>query len=163
MGSVAIFSSKKPEIGRVIPDASLTENHSVEVDVSAEPIEDGSTATDHIQVQQRQLTLTVGVTTHTDTLIPNISSVRHITLYRDLQQMAKTGEIFTAVTSLERYSNCVLTLVGTQRSAENTNALEIVCAIIQLETSIVDDIANLSALALDAALPQESLGSQGVL
>lgn len=161
--AVTLFSNKKPKFAEVIPDASIREEHGIENDISENPIEDGASVVDHIQLQPRQVTMEVGVSTHTDTSIPSFSTIRHIEIYRRLQQKAKTAEVYTLVTSVERYSNMVFRSVRIARTAENTNALVILCVVRQLETSLVDDAANLAALAADAALGEESLGSQGTL
>lgn len=161
--AVALFSNKKPAFAEVIVDASIREEHAIVNDITENPIEDGASVTDHIETQPRVITMEVGVSTHTDTSLPSFSTIRHIEIYRRLQQKAKSKEVFTLVTSVERYSNVVFQSVRISRTIETTNALVILCVLRQIETSLVDDAANLAALAADAALGEESLGSQGTV
>lgn len=159
--ALAIFSRNKPMIGTVVLDASITEEHAIDVDTTENPIEDGATVTDHAIVDPRELTMEVIVSAHPDQLIPTFSAVRHIQEYRKLQRIAKSRDVIDVVTTLERYRSMLIVHVGTPRTVENTNALRITCKLRQIEIARVDAAANLADLAVDGALGEEDLASQG--
>lgn len=160
--ALAIFSRNKPKIGTLVLDASIAEEHAIDVSITDNPIEDGGTVTDHALVEPRVLTMEVMVTAHPDQLIPTLSAVRHIQEYRKLQRIAKSRDVITVVTSLERYRNMLIERVSTPRTVENTNALRITVQLRQIEIARVDAAENLGDVAADLALGGESLASQGL-
>jgi hypothetical protein len=63
---IALFTKQKPQIGTLILDASIREDHSLETEITDNPIEDGSVVTDHVLVLPRRVSLEVVATSNPD-------------------------------------------------------------------------------------------------
>lgn len=160
--AIALFTNKKPRIGPVRLDASITEEHKVLYQVTREPLESGTTYTDSILELPIPLEIVGAITLHTDSLIPTLSNTRHVQGWKALVELSKTRLPFTIVTSLARYRNMVIEELSTTRSKRNTNVVIIRCMARQLQLALVDDVANLADAAADIAAPAAELGDQGL-
>lgn len=97
--ALAIFTKTKPAIGTLIADASVREEHSVENEITEEPIEDGTTVNDHILTLPRRITLEIAVTaTPDDATIAAISTTIAATILGTLSNVSAVpqGGSFTA-------------------------------------------------------------------
>lgn len=160
--AIALFANKKPWIGPVRLDASITEEHKLLFQVSREPIESGLVYTDQILELPVPLEIVGAITLNTDSLVPTLSNTRHVQGWRSLIELARTRIPFLIVTSLARYSNMVVEELSTTRSKQNTNVVIVRCLARQLQLSLVDDVANLADAATDIAASAAQLGDQGL-
>ena len=160
--AISIFANKKPFIGPVRLDASITEEHEINFRVSREPIETGLSYTDHVLELPRPLEIVGAITLNTDSLIPTLSNTRHVQGWRALLELARTRFPFLVITSLARYPNMVVENLATTRSKRNTNVIIVRAQLTQIQLALVDDVANIADPAVDIAASPDQLGDQGL-
>lgn len=151
-------------------DASLREDHTIENTITDNPIETGGIVTDHVQTQPRVFPLEVVQSLTPDSLLGLASGAfagvppsltRHIDTWNRLKTAAELRLPFTVITSLEIFTNVVIERLSTVRTADTTNALIFSMVLRTIEIAIVDEAANIAAPAVDSALGEQDLGTQG--
>jgi len=148
-----IFGEKvRAKIGVVQLDASISENHEDEADITNHPIEDGGEITDHI----RKLPITFSLNGRvTNTPLVYLASQfakspvttdnvkaddRVAAAYDKLQEIQKTGELVTVVTSLRTYESMAIKNISVVRNAETGNVLD--CTLVMQEVLIVKTLVT---------------------
>lgn len=159
--ALSLFQDKKPRLGPVRLDASISEEHAIKFRISREPVENQTSYTDHILELPRPLEIVGVITANPDQLIPTFSNTRHIQGWKRLLELAQLRAPFTVVTSLARYRNMVVVSLETSRSRANTNAIIVRASLEQLQLGLVDEVANLADAAQDIATPPDAIGDQG--
>lgn len=135
-----VFKTTKASIGSLELDASVTETHSAEVDVTDHPIESGANISDHVRPKVETLTIEGLVTNSplpvkSDPLVSytygsqTVSSrsrffeTRAGQAYADLRAMKDAGQLLTIVTALRSYENMVIQTLNVPRDATSGQAL----------------------------------------
>lgn len=164
-----LFIDKKPRIwpgglGVAAPppiefDAAVRDEHGVVLSWTGSPIENGLFTTDHGIVQPGRVAMDVVVTTHTDTLIPNVQATRHIRLYQKLEALAERREPFDLVTSVRIYTGLVFDRVRLPRTRANTNIYVISCEMHKVEIATVDAAEVMAEAAQEIALGAQDAGA----
>ncbi len=157
---VQLFSSRRPQIGPLVFDASIAEQHAFDVDYTDSPIEDGGRVADHAVIVPRTLALTVIAAPAPDSFLPPVSFTRPQRLWQTLCQLAALPELVDVVTTLEIYPRMAIVRVGTLRNAENTNAMEFDVVLRRIEFARVDAATQVAREAQDLALAEQDLGAQ---
>jgi len=142
-------------------DTSLSEQHSVSVRWTQEPIEDGTTITDNRIVEQRRLPIQVVVSSAE---LGGVLRSRHVEAWARLVKLtlADPPVLFTVTTSLETLEDVVLESASATRTAATGNALIADLVLVQLQFSRTDVAQNLADAAVDLGLGEVDLGSQGL-
>ena len=173
-----LFSDKRPGLtsttGLEIKfDASMSEQHMVDTEWASRPIESGARLTDHRIKVQRQLQLTVLVSSASVSglspfqpiadLIEPVAA-RHVTVWNRIVSLvhADTPFLWEVVTQLETLELCVIKSASAPRTAADGNTITATLTILQLEFADVDEVTNLADAAQDLALAEVDLGSQGL-
>jgi hypothetical protein len=132
---------KKPEIKKTIlngftVDATVTEDHNYESEVTSYPIEKGADITDHVRARPVTVSMECIVT---DTPIGIMRDIRSGTtlpsddILKKLLQMRDAREPITIETSLRKYENMVLQSFSIPRSNTVGDALRFNASFIQIE------------------------------
>lgn len=157
---VAIFQKFLPLIGPFELDATILEEHSIEFEISSNPLEDQTMFQDAIIEKPRVLTLVGAISRHPATIIPNVNPIRHKLAWQQFITLAKSKIPFTVVTSLAVYPNMAVRKMTLPRSREGTNVSVITFELQQVFTSVADAAANAVPPAVDIASGTENLGDQ---
>lgn len=108
-----IFQTQRSRIGSLELDATLSENHQTDNDVTEHPVESGGNIADHVRPKSDVLTLTGFVS---DTPVGRPSDVadpdRSASAYEALLKMRSAGQVFTVVTARRVYENMVVKTLG---------------------------------------------------
>lgn len=139
MGLVSIlFGEAEGKIGEVVCDALLSEEHHLEAKASDHPIEDGTSISDHIQVQPTNISLE-GIITSTPLnyiLFPLPIKTERERMDRAIEQLES---IFAArqpiaiATTLKSYSNMVLESLSIKRDGRSQKDLRFSCKAKQIK------------------------------
>jgi hypothetical protein len=132
-----IFGQDESNIGGIAVDASVTESHSSPCEITENPVEDGSTISDHAQIKPKELTID-GVITDTPLYFPIIQNImgivnkvqelfgkdsRSIDAYNKFISLQNTREPFTVITGLRKYDNMMLENFTVDRTAKSGGAI----------------------------------------
>lgn len=104
------------QLGSVVLDASIREQHGMRVDVTSNPVERGSPISDHRRLQPRSLTVE-GVITNAPSGGQEIDPGRAAAAYEALKDLARSSELVTVITNLETYENMTLTDLAVPKDA----------------------------------------------
>ena len=123
------------QIGEVSVDASISESHSIEGEITSHPVESGSDITDHYRVNPREISLEAVVTsTPIATGYPAqtaINSVKSIiakddpvmNAWQEVERYFEKRIIITINTSLKKYKNMILTSFNVTRNSAKGQSL----------------------------------------
>jgi hypothetical protein len=123
-----IYGTKnKLKIATIDVDVCISESHETQCDITENPVEIGSTITDHVQVKPATLTIEGLVS---DTPINYLTGVRNIfsdTLskktYEELVAIQKARQPISVITGLKQYANMILKTLSVPRNADTGKAL----------------------------------------
>jgi hypothetical protein len=145
-------------VAGVTIDATISEEHSSEADVTEHPVEQGSAITDHIRAKPRRLTLN-GVISDTPLTALNFdpgTTDRPVQAWQELKRIQEQAELVDVVTSLESYYNMALESLSCTRDAQKGQALHFTAS---LREVIKADAQTVAAPTSPAAKPK-ALGKQ---
>jgi hypothetical protein len=139
-----LFRATPAQIGSLVLDASVTENHQAEVEVTEHPVEAGANIADHTRAKPETLTIEGIVSntplnrTQTRRLVESMgvviesSSVEDSVFgqpghaeaaYATLRGLKDAGQLLTVVTGLRVYEDMVMTSLVIPRDARTGEAL----------------------------------------
>lgn len=160
--AVSIIHSPTPATIDVLElDASVSEEHGFEADVTEHPVEKGANITDHVRQKPRTVRIT-GIVSNTP--LPSFTAPlanlgagdRAVAAWQNLQEIHLSGKLVTVVTSLEEYADMALVSVSVPRDAQRGNVLEFTAVLRQVTT-----VESESVSAPDAPRPRrKSKGKQ---
>ncbi len=133
MNDVSIISRS---VGTLVFDATFEEGHSSEMEVTENPIDNGSSITDHTFMRQARVRITAGVS---NTPLRPVSSdfgsgpQRTINAHKALLELQSSGEPFVVVTGLKTYHTMVCTSVNVIQDKDTSNALFFVAELRAIE------------------------------
>ncbi|MDR1599457.1 MAG: hypothetical protein LBS11_06270 [Oscillospiraceae bacterium] len=107
-----------PTLGRLLFDAVLKVDHSMNVTVTQHPAQYGAAVADNAFLEPEQPSIDIGmsdVMTSLDT-IAGASANRSVTAYEALRGIAQRREFITLVTRLRTYQNLLITSIPTGSS-----------------------------------------------
>jgi hypothetical protein len=160
MGSVTelIFGGKtRAQVGVVQFDASVSEVHTDEVEITDHPVEDGSDISDHIRKLPITLEMNGVVTNNPLVFLASIRAKSPVTTdtsntndrvgaaYAKLREMQESGELLDVVTSLRDYSNMAIKSLSVTRDASTGNILD--------SSLTLREITIARALTVDVPIP----------
>lgn len=113
-------------MGGLTFDAVFEEDHTLELEVTDNPVEVGVSITDHAFMKPYKLRLTAGVTN--TPLTPKddgfgTGDQRTREAFKKLEALMRTREPFDVQTGLRLYKNMICLSVNTSQAAESANAL----------------------------------------
>ena len=101
MAITGIFTSKRPNLGGYVFDATLEESDELQTDVTQFPIENGSIGNDHAVTRNQRFTMRVGVSDNQ---------------FRSLAAEASTGNVFENLQGLGLPDGVLSSLIGSAAS-----------------------------------------------
>ena len=146
-------------------DASISETHSDELEVSDHPVEEGSDITDHVRLLPNMFEMT-GIVTNTPlvylasltakspiqgSLLP--ASNRVDEAYAFLRQLQIDGVLCDVATSLRDYSDMVIVSLVVRREVSTGQALDV--------TIGFREVRKAKALSIDLPIPQKVENKKG--
>ena len=114
-------------IGGLEFDATFLETHTVEMEVTENPVEVGSLVSDHAFMKPLVLSITAGVSA---VLLPSgnpsfgSGSDRPVTAYQALTDLQATREPFDVETGLVSYENMVITRIVNSQDKDSSGVLQ---------------------------------------
>lgn len=126
-------------IGGVVLDATLSEDHEYNSRVTNYPVEDGRIISDHIINEPETVQITGIVTDSPLTILSSFN--RSIDAFNRLVQIHKNRERITVVTGIKVYTNMVMTVLQVPRNVQTGQSLTFV---IELQKIYLDSSIRLS-------------------
>lgn len=162
---IQMFNFARPQVGPIVFDGTLQEDHGIEIDVTEEPVEEGGLVADHRIVRPRALKLVGVLLAFPDSILPPFSFSRHVTLWKRLVQLATLGDLHDVITTLEIHTAMTITYVRTVKGdgGRNANGLDVEVGLRKFEFARIDVAQQIADAAQDLALGQAELGAQGTL
>jgi hypothetical protein len=166
----AIFAAprSKTSIGILVFDGVTSDEHSLTITTTDQPIATGARVTDHAIVDPRVLKMTVVATRARGSAIPtdpltDFNPVRHQQLYQQLLELARTRQLLRIVTSVDSYNSMLIVGVSLPRSSKaDTDRLRITIMAKEIQTTEVEPVANVADAIADLAGPGDDLGAAGL-
>ena len=166
-GIAQLLQQRRPWIGPLEFDCSVTEDHAAELALTDNPIEAlpgfPALVTDHAVLLPRVLRMVVLASNAPDRLLSVsglLQPTRHIRLWRKFRDLHARREILTVITTLELYASMMIVRVGTPRRRETTNCLEIDVVLRQVLFAAVPGVQDLAEAVADLALAEQDVGAQ---
>lgn len=160
MVAVDFFASRKPWIGPLKFDMSVSEMHAVDVVHTDSPIEAGGLITDHRVVRPRIFDAELGLSSLPDELLSLPEPTRHIRRWRQLRDLAISGVLVDIVTVAEIYPLMSIEHVGLPRSAGEAGHSYFRVRARKLGFAVVDPSTQVADAAHDIALGSVDIGAQ---
>lgn len=137
--------SRQSEIGSVIVDATISENHQFSAEVTDHPIETGGFVTDHAYLNPRVVTVQGEVT---DTPVVIFSALTGLTnrsseAFERLRQIYESRDIVTLVTGLDIYTDMVMDRLDFNRTQTTGKRLQFTASFKQI-TKVSSQIVGVS-------------------
>lgn len=141
--SVIAFS---PIIGPVPLDVVLSEDHTAEIEITSNPIENGSEVNDHAYIMPKKVTL-------------EIADSKGALAYKALVAFQETRVPFTLVTGLDVYTNMLVKRINPKRDRKSS---QIFTGSIDLQEVIIVNTAYATGVdgSTDAGNATQSAGRQ---
>jgi hypothetical protein len=116
-----IYSAGRAQIGELIVDAAISEQHSRDSEVSEHPVEVGANITDHVRVKPDQLAMEV--LWSNSPLVGATSPGRAEEAYEKLRLLQEQAAVLDVVTSLRVYEQMVITSLSVPRTAKDAGGV----------------------------------------
>jgi hypothetical protein len=169
-----IFSQDHARIGGLLIDASVSETHTIDADVTEYPVESGATISDHVQVKSPEVEME-GVITDAPlgyVLVGNIENVvrsvsvlfggskRSIDGYNVLVNLQANRIPFDVYTTLRKYQNMVIKSLRVIRTSQTGASVHFSASLkqINIATSQIDTDANIAQGSRNLASKNRDVG-----
>ena len=132
-----LFGQDKATIGMIQIDATVQETHVTTAEVTENPVEDGASVVDHVQLRPVEITIE-GVISDTPLGLPILQNIvavgrtvatifgkqrRSVDAYNALLKLQKERKPFTVTTGLKVYPNMILTELSVPRTSQTSRAI----------------------------------------
>lgn len=133
-----IWKIPKAQVGAIALDATVSEEHSADADITSHPVEDGAPVSDHIRAQPDTITLQ-GIIS--DTPISEAdrratddteSAGRAEKAFHALRQLRDTGQVVDVITGLHVYRSMAVKSLRAPRDARTGDALRFTITLAQV-------------------------------
>lgn len=143
----------------IIVDATVSEEHVSDCDVTENPVEDGAKITDHVQLKPKKLTiegvisdapLGYAIVGNIQNLVRSVSTLfgkkaRSQDAFDDLLKLQESRKPFTVTTGLKRYNNMIMESLSVPRTSQTGAAIHFKA--VMKEIRIVKSQTALKSLA----------------
>lgn len=174
---IVVYRKTKPRIGGPLPplvlfDAGLSEEHSIENEITDEPVEDGY-RTDGVITRPRVVRITgivssghplprLGRSGDPITGITRGSNKLHIRAWRQLVQLFELRELVDIVTPIEAYENMVGQSARAPRAKTDGTSFRFSLVFRSVEVARIDDVSDFSPELAELGGDVDDLGAQGL-
>lgn len=163
-GKFALFAAKRPSIGNIVANCTLTERHGASYQVSTSPVEDGSFLTDHIIREPITLDMTAIFSPYPDNIIDSVRDGQNAdtrAVWARIRALADSGVPFRVYTTLQVYDDMVFTAFDHTEQGEdvirlNASLQQIQIAKTQSDVYIADSVVDNLSTADDVGNPPTS-------
>lgn len=114
-------------VGGFIFDATFSEQHKIELEVTDNPVERGAPVTDHARMKPNSVTIKAGVSdtplalANDDQFASDVGRTRRC--YEILTSLLRAAEPITIQTGLATYTNMVCTSIDTEQNSGTSSAM----------------------------------------
>jgi hypothetical protein len=126
-----ITGPKRASIGAITLDASLSETHNVEWQVTNHPIETGSDISDHKRLKPLTISMNAEISDVPMQLLAIPDPQRSIDSWKALEEAAR-GELVTVVTTLKQYEDMQIRSLRATRTKDTGEVLAFVATLQQM-------------------------------
>ena len=143
MGVLGVFGAPTfflSQIGHVVVDAVLSENHRFESNITENPVEDGTIYSDNAVLLPVVVELECRISDATATLARLNYPGRSTEAYKELVSLQKKRQKITVVTGLNVYQNMMIEALGIPRSGRDGNSIRF--ALVAKEILVVGEDAE---------------------
>lgn len=130
-----LFKYPNAAIGALELDASVTEGHEGEVEVTEHPVEVGANVSDHARIKPDTLTLEGVISATPFGKTPSLDYIR--AGYEKLLELKDARELLTVVTVLRSYPDMMLTKLSVPRDSTSGDALRFTATFKQVRLATV--------------------------
>lgn len=116
-------SSSSSEVEKIDFDLLIDESHTLEFDASDHPLENGAVITDHVTQKLRTCTITGMFTNHPAQANGRYDAKRALTLFNELENLAKKRKPVRLVTTLRVYEEMIITSLPVKITAEDGESI----------------------------------------
>lgn len=143
MAVTLLSNLRRAKIDALELDASLSETHASDVDVTEHPVEQGANISDHARKLPHKLTLE-GIVTNTPIGVGAVpGNQRAETAYRQLLELE--GKLITVVTTLRTYTDVTITSLVVPRNAELGDSVRFTAVLKQVTVAKSKTVAVLTS------------------
>lgn len=151
MAVTLTFKKTKAKLGAIVLDASVSETHTAEVEITEHPVERGANIVDHKRPKPDAVTIE-GLVSNTplpepsDALVQQtqgnvtfdsasrLQATRASTAYQDLLDLKDSETLFTLVTALRTYEDMAIKTLTVPRDARSGQTLRFSAQCVQVRT-----------------------------
>lgn len=152
---LTIFHQRTPaQIDAMELDATVSEQHAGEVDVTEDQVEVGANIVDHARPKPEQLTIE-GVVTNTP-LAPRVRALDPEIAYAKLREIKDKTKLVSIITPLRTYDNMLMTSLSVPRDRRTGDALRFTASFREVRFAT----SKVTATIVSEARPKAKLGSQ---
>ena len=130
-------------IGSLVVDASISETHQIENEVTEHPVEMGANIIDHFRPKPRQFTIE-GMITNTPLPTPGQPSAADPTrsgnAYATLLQLRESATLINVITGLGSYPSMLIRTITIPRDAKTGNTLRFSAQLIEVRTVALETV-----------------------
>lgn len=126
MGVLSVFGAPTfflSQIGHVVIDAVLSENHRFDANITENPVEDGTIYSDNVVLLPVVVELECRISDATSTPARLNYPGRSSEAYKELVALQKKRQKITIVTGLNVYQNMIIESLGIPRSGADGNSI----------------------------------------
>lgn len=146
-----LFDISPAEIGSLTIDATLSEEHSSEAEVTDHPIEQGADVSDHKRVKPNQIRIN-GVVSNTPLAFLNFNSGdRAVDAWGQLLFLQHEQKLLTVVTTLNTFENMAIVSLTAPRDAKRGHMLEFTAVLREIFTAESQNVKADNAAAKPTA------------
>lgn len=167
---ITLLFGQKRDVGGVIPDVILSENHVDSVTITGHPVEYGAQISDHAFVNPAQLTMRMGWSPSSILLNSVLSGSIFKGLqtlddvYQRLLDLQSLREPFDVLTRRRAYTNMMIQTLAVTTDADTENALVVevnLVEVLRVRTVVIAGKAPLEAQAMPGKTgAQENAGTK---
>lgn len=157
-----IFGITRTTVGVVQFDATVSETHVEEAEITDHPVEGGDEVSDNIRSRPRSIQINGRVTNTPIAILASLTAPSPLTssflpslgdrvgdAYAELQRVKNTGTLVDVVTTLEEYSSMAIQSLVTTRDKNTGNVLD--CVISLKEVRVTSTLASNLPIPTEAA------------
>ncbi len=139
------------QIGHIVVDAALSEDHSFDSDITENPVEDGTIVSDNQVLLPILLEMECRITDATATLARINFPGRSSEAYKELIALQKRKETISVVTGLNVYQNMLIKRLGFPRTSRDGNSIRFTISLKELLVVGEEAATNRELISSDVA------------
>lgn len=123
MSATSLLFSGKGAFDSLAFDATLTEQHTSDAEITEHPVETGANISDHVRSKPDRLQMDAILSN--SPLTGNAEAGRAENLYEQLRLLKESATLLTVLTSLRTYESMAIESLGVPRTAKEAGAVHV--------------------------------------